>query len=271
MSGNFYVSTDSGQVHVVARGTPRSSDNTLRPLVCLHPTPSSGLFFVDFLEAAASSRWVLAPDTPGFGNSFRPSAPPTIADYGSWLTDALRGVEGLRDGFDLLGFHTGCFIATEVALSHPGVRNLILPGIPYFAEADRPRHLEATAKPPAYLTEPASLGELWAKKAEGLPQNVAAEDYFAIWVEELRSAPNGWWGFRAVFTYAAEPRLAALSQRTLAIADGGLNASTKQAAALIPNAELWDRPEWRSPLFSAHVPELVAALTEWCRAESARK
>lgn len=270
MTSNFYVSTDSGQVHFVARGASQSATNTLRPLVCLHPTPSSGLFFVDFLNEASDHRWVLAPDTPGFGNSFRPGKPPTISDYGDWLAEALDKVDGLQDGFDLLGFHTGCFIAVEAAISHGGVRNLVLPGIPYFSEADRPRHLEATAKPPAYLAEPAALGELWAKKASGLPANVAAEDYFAIWVEELRSAPNGWWGFRAVFTYDADPRLGALTQRTLAIADAGLNAPTKEAAALIPNAELWDRPEWRSPLFSAHVPELIAALTDWCSAESVR-
>lgn len=266
LTSNFYVSLDSGQIHIVARGAPDSHSNTLRPLVCLHPSPSSGQFFVDFLNAASEQRWVLAPDTPGFGNSFRPDSPPEIVDYGRWLAAALQRVDGLKDGFDLLGFHTGCFIAAEVALTHEGARDLILPGIPYFPEEDRQRHLAATAQPPAYLATPESLGTLWAKKAEGLPDNVKPEDYFAIWAEELRSAPNGWWGFRAVFTYAAESRLAALRHRTLAIADRGLNEPTKRAAELIPNAELWDRPEWRSPLFSAHVPELITALNSWCRA-----
>jgi len=64
-----------GQVHLREWGFGRS-------LFLLHQTPWSGVQFYRLEPLLAQTDWrVIAPDTPGYGLSDRPSAPPAIGDY----------------------------------------------------------------------------------------------------------------------------------------------------------------------------------------------
>jgi pimeloyl-ACP methyl ester carboxylesterase len=68
------------------------------------------------------ARWtgdhpLYALDTPGFGGSFDPDEPPTMADYARWINEA-ASVLGL-DRFHLVGHHTGAGIGLAIAVATP--------------------------------------------------------------------------------------------------------------------------------------------------------
>ncbi|MCS7001854.1 MAG: alpha/beta hydrolase, partial [Dehalococcoidia bacterium] len=73
-----YIDNVYGQLHYRYAFPERP---TARPLICFHLSPGSGRMYAPLLAAMAIDRVALAPDTPGFGESDPPPAPPTIADY----------------------------------------------------------------------------------------------------------------------------------------------------------------------------------------------
>lgn len=73
-----FVDTDDGQIHARMSG---ARDAATPPLLLLHQSPASSLVYAELLPLLAAKRWSIALDTPGFGESFRPSEQPSIADY----------------------------------------------------------------------------------------------------------------------------------------------------------------------------------------------
>jgi hypothetical protein len=136
----------------------------------------------------------------------------------------------------------------------------VLPGIPFFTGAAREAAMARTAVEPAYLDDPQALGDLWAGKLEQAELGIPRDRLFEHMVQDLVSAPRGWWGFKAVFSYPAEARLPLVTQPALAIADKGLFEPTVQASASIPGCELVEAPELTAPVFLAYY-ERMAALT----------
>ena len=123
-----------GQVHY-AETITRPSD---MPVVLLHQSASSWLGYVDLIEQLASSHWVIALDTPGFGNSDPIAGPVTIEEIGQVLSAAL--VELDIGPHWLFGHHTGASIAAYMAAHNPtDVKRLILSGPPVLDEAQRSR------------------------------------------------------------------------------------------------------------------------------------
>ncbi|WP_298195966.1 alpha/beta fold hydrolase [Novosphingobium sp.] len=122
-----------GQVHYRAAGPVRSARP---PVILLHQNPSSGFEYEPLISALASDRRVIAFDTPGYGMSDPPPAPPGLAGYAAALADALDALtaeEGLTGPVDLYGFHTGTLLAAELAILLPArVRRLAMTGIPLF-------------------------------------------------------------------------------------------------------------------------------------------
>jgi pimeloyl-ACP methyl ester carboxylesterase len=81
------------------------------------------------MRELAEDFWLIAPDTPGFGQSFRPDDPPTIAFYAQVLRDALDQL-GVVD-CDLFGHHTGAAVAVQMAFDEPDrVQKIVLCGPP---------------------------------------------------------------------------------------------------------------------------------------------
>src|SRR6185312_10755882 len=89
-----YADTPQGQIHYRERGEGK-------PLVLLHQTASSGVMWERAMRLWPEGRRLVAMDTPGFGNSFRPEAKPDgLAWYAARLADLLDAL-GL-DRADLL-------------------------------------------------------------------------------------------------------------------------------------------------------------------------
>jgi len=251
-----YIPLKNGkQLHLHIAQPAVSSLIRRRPLICFHPTAYSGKFFREYQNLMAADRVVICPDTPGYGNSDKPDTTPTINEYAQAMCEVVDQLAATsRDGVDLLGFHTGCFIATEVAILRPRtVNKLILPGIPYEQGEARLAALEENAKQAPYFSDVNALGEKWLNQWEWQGSAVTMPRLLELLAEEIAAGPDNWWAYQAVFSYAVEEKLPQVQQPVLALAtDGDLFEATTAAAELMPDASVGSYPELDAPLFNKH-------------------
>ena len=126
-----YLDTPNGQIHYVTAGTGR-------PVLLLHQTPRSWDEYRDVIPILARERWVVAMDTIGYGESYKPPGRSDIEDYA-------RGAIALLDGLGIgstavVGHHTGAVVAMELAAAYPErVERLVLSACPYVDASDRDR------------------------------------------------------------------------------------------------------------------------------------
>ena len=121
-----YCTGPEGQIHYRIAEPPRAS---AAPLLCMHQSPHSGLIFEPLLRAMGADRRTIAPDTPGFGYSDPPAAPPEIADYAGAMIAVLDQL-GIEQA-DVMGYHTGAATAAELALNYPKrVRHVVMVSAP---------------------------------------------------------------------------------------------------------------------------------------------
>lgn len=117
-----YADTAAGQVHYRRVNGPGA------PIVLLHRTPVSSASFERMLALFAGRRGAVALDTPGFGQSFRPSEMPATRDYAAWMLAALDALD--IEQFHLCAHHTGTHFAAEMALLAPErAYSLLLSGV----------------------------------------------------------------------------------------------------------------------------------------------
>src|SRR5262245_9295423 len=104
-----FVDTPDGQIHYASAGAGR-------PVLLLHQTPRSWDEDRDVIPILARERRVVAMDTIGYGESYKPPRRSEIEDYA-------RGAIALLDGLGIestavVGHHTGAVIAMELAASY---------------------------------------------------------------------------------------------------------------------------------------------------------
>lgn len=252
-----FVDGRYGQVHVrIASPAQTETDNA--PLVLLHPSPYSSAFFLDFMSEMSSDRWVIAIDTPGFGDSARPAQPPSIAEYADNALVVLSAL-GLEQEVDLLGYHTGTLIAVEMALQSPDrVRRLVLPGVPHFTGQAQADALAQYAKPDTLDPTGSHHDSKWAFASGGIKYGMTlsrAQEHFADMVQAIPESGHAYYG---VFSYPGEDRFPQLSHPSLFIATtGSLLEETKAAQAISPNSELVVMTEYPHNVFDLGVPHMA--------------
>ena len=245
-----FVDVAHGQVHYRAMGSREEEV----PLVMLHGNPGSSAMLLPLIERVGRSRQVIAPDTPGLGDSTPlPSERPEIADYAAAMLDALEalGIERC----DLYGSHTGANVAVEMAIARPGrIGQLVLDGIALYTASERAEYLERYAPPIPYDHEGRHL--LWAwhfvrdqwlfwpwfkrdrdhRRALDLPDPAYLH---AVVLDVLKTLPTFRLGYAASFRYAKEDRLPLLRVPTLvASAQTDIfRRQLEQVAALVPGAQ----------------------------------
>ncbi len=196
-------------VHKLAEASDKQSNT---PLICLHPAPFDGNYFADFAQCFNGQHNIWAPDYPGYGRSDSSPQAPSIDDYARALLHASdEQLPGEPDHpLHLLGFHTGCLVACEMALQAPErVGGLILIDVPYFTGREQQ--------------------EKYRENYDGSPQSQ---------------------GFGATFSYPCAEKLPQVETRTLMIASGStLNGPTHQAANALANVQLENLPEIGRPVF----------------------
>jgi pimeloyl-ACP methyl ester carboxylesterase len=261
-----------GQLHYRLAGPSTGAGG--RTLVTLHASPGSSRQLVGLIDAHAARRRVIAPDTPGFGDSAAlPIPAPAIIDYAAALLDFLD-VAGV-DEFDVYGSHTGACIATELAILAPGrVRRVLIDGVGVFTRGERDEYLAHYAHPfvPAldgshlvrafnfcrdqYLFFPWYRHTRAARRDAGLRP---AEELHAWVLEVLKAAQTYHLGYRAAFAWDAPARLALVTQPTLAFAaeDDPLAEATRAVTPVIPAGRFEALPRYDDPAYGARRTALI--------------
>jgi pimeloyl-ACP methyl ester carboxylesterase len=255
---HMYVDTPNGQIH--ARYLSARVAETQPPLVCLHPAPFSGLYFTNLMPLMNSDRAVLAPDYPGYGGSPAHDDWPDIVAYASAMLDLTECLE--LPHIDILGFHTGGLIATEMALiAAERIRHLFLVDIPFLDATARKLKYDSDAKPREFSTELDSLADEWAFNIKKRLGAMSFDRAFELFVESLRSGKRANWALGAAYSYPSEVRLPALTADTTIIATrSALLEPTRAAAAAVPGARLIERLDITPPVFEKHAVDIAGEI-----------
>lgn len=263
-----YVDGRYGQIHYhSAQPANGASDKT--PVVLFHQNPKSAEEYRPLLEVLGRDRLALAFDTPGYGESDRPESPPNMADIAGAMEDALVAMGYGEDGLgpvDVYGFHTGVYIASELAITRPDlVRRVIMSGIAY-------RDAETRADILANLPTDKSLPEdgtfimnrwylIVINRAEGVSLERAAK----VFLEDIHSLDKSWFAYNAVWTYAPEERFPLVKQPILVLQPHEmlLDETRKARTELMPDADLIELPDITDDVFDTGAEEIGSAMTTW--------
>lgn len=122
-----FLDTPDGQIHYRIGG---AGD----PLLLLHMNPRSSDEYRELMPLLAQQHQVIAMDLMGFGDSDKPPRLYSVADYAQTVI-ALFDSLGI-DQANVMGNHTGAFVAGEVTVAYPDrVKKLILGNVAGFGEA----------------------------------------------------------------------------------------------------------------------------------------
>lgn len=262
-----YVDGRFGQVHVyIAAALDGAGAKT--PLMCFHPTAVSGDFFRDFMLEMSKDRLVMAMDTPGYGRSDPPPEPQPMVELARTAADVLDALgygAGGQGAVDVIGYHTGCFIASELAVIRPGlVRRLVLPGIPFNVGETREEMYEQYARPTELTEDGEKAMEVWKFWVTDRHPDVSLQRGASHFVDHLQSGPYSWWAYHSVFSYAAEERLPLIKQPVLVPnTHGNLQENSRAAAALIANVKVVEMPDLTHGVFDVGVDRLAAVSREF--------
>lgn len=257
-----YTRCRYGQLHYRDAG-PRDGD--LPAVVLLHQNPSSGYEYESLIAALAGDRRVIAFDTPGYGMSDAPPAPPGMAAYAVAFSDGLDSLaaDGLLDGpVDLYGFHTGTLLSAELAILRPDrVRCLAMTGIPMFpAEENAPRLKEALEFPEPDEEGTVILGLLEKlygyvvrQRDPALPLDKAIRNF----ADKARVLHRFTWAYQGVWSWDFS-RLSLVTQPVLVLqSHEDLLENSREAAKLLGQPTWRELPGLDRDIFDI-APELIA-------------
>lgn len=233
-----YTDGPFGQVHwrKVNSGVNFSPD-----LYCFHPAPFSGLAFTGIMPALGEERRVIAPDYPGYGGSDPAAAAASIDIYAAAMTAVIDDCSA-GNTIDVLGFHTGCFVAAALSIAQPErIRKAVLIDCPSFNQEQRDGFRDAI-KPLELTSELACLEGPWASGVTKRLESQPIDRAFEMFVEQLRPGAQMNDAFSAAFSYDWKKFLPGMKTNTLVLATGSpLLAPSRNAAATLPNAGLVER------------------------------
>lgn len=258
-----YVDGPHGQMHLRITGT-ESRDRP--PLVCIHMSPMSGRVFETFLAHAGRDRLALAFDTPGFGLSDAPSAPPTIGDYADALLAGLTAA-GIAGPVDLMGYHTGSMIAVEMALRAPDrIRRLIMIAAPIITDEERQQFRDFYREKPATADGSHILSRWQGFYYHHARPEADVEEISERFPDALLGGRKSAWGHQAAFAHDLAGRLPLVHQPVLIWTTGDdLDVQTRRADGRALYAQRLELPGWGHgflDLFPNDAAELVSAFLD---------
>lgn len=214
-----YADSRFGQLHYrIASG---EGEDTAVPLLCLHQTPSSGADWLPVMAPLASGRTVIAVDTPGYGMSDAPPEPASIEDFAEIMAQLMTDLaaEGViaAGPFDVMGFHTGSLVATQLARSLPGtVRRVVTFGLAAYPAEIREVKLTNLLKafpPPGPNLD--HVEKLWSIIGELSDPRVSWEERHISMAECLRLGTRMPWGYISVYRFDFLGAMAQVEQPVL--------------------------------------------------------
>lgn len=270
LTRGVYAEASTGQVHLQISKPNDKADKT--PFVIFHPNPYSGLYFSYLLEELGSDRAALAPDTPGYGNSTKPKAPLTMSELGEVMATALEdlgyGAAG-KGKVDVSGYHTGAYIATELAAARPDlVRRVVLIGVPFWQGEELEKQSVDLMKPKPIDEAGALVEEKWRFAVMGRNPLVPLNRAFDLFIESLQSGSDTAWAYNAVLSFDAESRFKDITQPVLLLnTHGGLREETRAVLPHLKNGRIIEEPGLTHGIFDVGAPVLGRHLRSFLDAE----
>jgi len=253
-----YIDGRFGQIHY------RFSRNRYKctPLLLLHASPLSSLVFENLILELGQDRFVIAPDTPGFGESAPPCSPPEIEDYARAIGDVLDALELKK--VDIVGYHTGSLTAGEFALQQPERvgKIVMISSIPFTAKELSNFKDEYSVK---LLSEMiAAIPERWAWSTDFWSDQPDENRRFEYFLESMRHPEISSWGHRAAFNYDCTGALKKIPHRILVLnPQDDLWEYTPRAAALMKNGRVLDLPNWNHGFLDTRTKDVAKILREF--------
>lgn len=262
-----------GQVHYRSAGSGE-------PILLCHASPGSSKQLEPLIADLARTRFVIAPDTPGNGDSSRlPHAEPQAADYAAALVEFLDAI-GIST-CDAYGSHTGTAILCELAILAPDrIDRLVLDGMAVFTDQQREEYVRRYALPfeadlegtyllrafmfcrDQYLFFPWYARDREHRRDRGLPDPAKLHE----WVLEVLKANDSYHlAYRAAFSYPAAQRAPLIEGPVLALAaaDDALREGTQAMVATMSDAKYLELPLIAEP---GHDARMVGAILQFCGA-----
>ncbi len=228
-----YLDTPHGQLHARRAG---AADLTSTPLFLLHPSPNTSRAYEELVPILGQNRLAVAMDTPGFGDSFRPTRQPSISDYARWLAEGPTAL-GFEQ-FDILGQFTGAATAVEMAIQFPTrVRRVILAGPPLFTPEQQAGFVR-DAWPARPTLDGSHLTKEWGKIVTRRPPSASLAAELDLLVDYYRGGANAIWGEEAVAVYPLAQKLPQVTQPTLVIKPEAIHGDAAGAYALLKHGTL---------------------------------
>jgi pimeloyl-ACP methyl ester carboxylesterase len=262
-----YAEGPFGQIHYrIARPQGNAS---APPLLCLHQSPKSGRDYEALMAQLGRERVVIAPDTPGYGQSDAPDTPPKIEDYAAAMIDliaTLRSAGELAAGpIDLMGYHTGGVIAASLAAREPElVRRTVFVSLAVFDLATRTERL---ANMDVFAVPREDDGNIDALLALGETLNdkrLGPEWRHRALGEILSTGMRMPWGFRAVFEHDMAADLRALAMPALVLCPrDDLWGETHASVTLLQDAQLEEYPESGNGFLELDTVEVAGVIREF--------
>lgn len=211
-----YASGRWGQIHYSVCG-----DGV--PLVLSHQSPTDSVQFARVMEPLARRGIrAIAIDTPGFGGSDVPDAPPTIADY-VHIVPAVLDQLGISNAA-ALGHHTGAVLVTEAALQYPDrIDRVILNGPLPMSDEERAQWRERLSREKEWNLrwDGSHIQELWNFRHGAQAEWTDLEAFHANFIHGLLGGRTVWYAHDAVMTYAHERAIERLTQPVMVLANTG--------------------------------------------------
>lgn len=262
MSHKTYIDGPNGQLHLRIYEADPSANKP--DLYVLHPAPFSGLAFQNIAPILASGRRVIAPDYPGYGGSDAGALPPSIDDYADAMLTVIDQFSR-EEPVHLMGFHTGCLVAAELARRRPSqMARSCLIDCPTFPADKRPDLAKKSGAPFELSDDLTSLSTAWKRGITSRQGTQSPEQAFAMFVEHLRPGRGMNAAFHAAFTYPWEERLPMISSSVMVLATQSmLLESSRAAAKAIPDARLVERLEITRSVLDESAAKIAADLEHY--------
>lgn len=191
------------------------------PLVLCHQSPQTSRQFDSVLPRLAEKGIrAIAIDTPGFGMSDPPSFVPKIEDYAKAIPPVMDHL-GIRKAH-ILGHHTGCMVATEVALQFPDrIISLVMNGPVPMTQEDRNRalaHNKVSEQDFEYMPDGSHFMRGFTGKFR---RNVDPVHLTRVMVEKFMGYGPFWYGHHSAYVYDHNAAIARIKHPTLILTNTG--------------------------------------------------
>jgi len=213
---------------------------------------------------------VIAADTPGYGMSDAPPEPVLIEDYAGVmlaLMDDLAAAGIVAPGpFDVLGFHTGSLIATELARANPDrVRRAAMFGLAAYPAEQREEKLARLLEnfpPPGDNLD--HVQKLWAIISQLSDSRLTAEEKHIGMAECLRLGARMPWGYISVYRYDFLAAMTQVAQPVLVMnPEDDLWERTCATSDRYPNGLRYDMPGVKHGVLKLEHDRVIARLDQF--------